>query len=50
MVDGKPFDASTDDFENTADEILSEGIADESAAYEKAIGQIKGDEVVAGGH
>jgi len=50
MADGKPFDASNEDFENTADKSLSEGIADESAGYEKAIDQDNDDDVVAEGH
>ena len=50
MTDGKPFDASTENFENLADKSLGEGIADESAGYEKAIDQDENDDVVAEGH
>jgi hypothetical protein len=50
MTDGKPFDASADDFEETADKGLDAGIADESAGYEKAINQDKDDDMVVEGH
>jgi hypothetical protein len=37
MSDHKPSDPGSEDFKKTADESLDAGIADESAAYEKAI-------------
>ncbi|MCP8893049.1 hypothetical protein [Sphingomonas faeni] len=37
MSDHKPSDPESEDFKKTADESLDAGIADESAAYEKAI-------------
>ena len=50
MTDGKPFDASADDFEKTADKTLDAGIADESAGYQKVTNQDKDDDLVAEGH
>ena len=37
MSDHKPSEPGSEDFKKTADESLDAGIADESAAYEKAI-------------
>ena len=37
MSDHKPSDPGSEDFKKTADESLDAGIADESAAHEKAI-------------
>lgn len=50
MADGRPFDANTADFKNTVDKSPSDGIADESAEYEKAIDQDDDDDVVEEGH
>ena len=49
MSDHKPSEPELEDFKKTADESLDAGIADESAAYEKAIDADNADEEVAEG-
>jgi hypothetical protein len=46
MSDHKPSDLGSEDFKKTADESLDAGIADESAAYEKAIDADNADDEV----
>ncbi|WP_426291577.1 hypothetical protein [Sphingomonas sp. TWP1-3-1] len=49
MSDHKPSDLGSEDFKKTADESLDAGIADESAAYEKAIDADNADDEVTEG-
>jgi len=49
MSDHKPSEPELEDFKKTADESLDAGIADESAAYEKAIDADNADDEVAEG-
>jgi hypothetical protein len=49
MTDHKPSDPRMEDFHETADKSLDAGIADESAAYEKAIEANDADDKVAEG-
>jgi hypothetical protein len=49
MSDHKPSDPGSEDFKKTANESLDAGIADESAAYEKAIGSDGANDEVAEG-
>ena len=49
MSDHKPSEPGSEDFKKTADESLDAGIADESAAYEKAIGADNANDEVAEG-
>jgi len=49
MSDHKPSEPESEDFKKTADESLDAGIADESAAYEKAIDADNADDEVAEG-
>jgi len=46
MSDHKPSEPGSEDFKKTADESLDAGIADESAAYEKAINVDNADDEV----
>jgi hypothetical protein len=49
MSDHKPSEPESEDFKKTADESLDAGIADESAAYEKAIDADNADDEVTEG-
>ena len=49
MTDHKPSDPSPDDFPEVAQKSLDAGIADEGAAYEKAINTDNADDEVAEG-
>jgi hypothetical protein len=49
MSDRKPSDPGSEDFKKTADESLDAGIANESAAYEKAIDADNANDEVAEG-
>ncbi|MEG3166161.1 hypothetical protein U1701_16320 [Sphingomonas sp. PB2P19] len=49
MTDHEPSDPSPDDFQETAETSLDARIADESAAYEKAIDTDTADDEVAEG-
>ena len=49
MTDHKPSNPSPDDFSEAAQKSLDAGIADESAAYEKAIDTDDADDEVAEG-
>jgi hypothetical protein len=49
MSDHKPSELGSEDFKKTADESLDAGIADESAAYEKAIDADNADDEVSEG-
>jgi len=49
MSDHKPSELGSEDFKKTADESLNAGIADESAAYEKAIDAVNADDEVSEG-
>jgi len=49
MSDHKPSEPESEDFKKTADESLDAGIADESAAYEKAIDADNADDEVSEG-
>jgi hypothetical protein len=49
MSDHKPSEPGSKDFRKTADESLDAGIADESAAYEKAIDADNANDEVAEG-
>jgi len=50
MSDHKPSEPGSEDFKKTADESLDAGIADESAAYEKAIDADNANNEVADGN
>jgi hypothetical protein len=49
MTDHKPSEPSPNNFKETADKSLDAGIADESAAYEKALDSDDTDDEVAEG-
>jgi hypothetical protein len=49
MSDYKPSDPGSENFKKTADQSLDAGIADESAAYEKAIDADDANDEVADG-